>query len=183
MGLFTLLCGIAAPLAVTGIPQVAFPLAADGSLVERDEGRRLVSDRPVLRVRALIPSPSVGRHRARFRDSSQTVNAPCNAAISGASLRGPTNAALLDSIKERVVANGPALVLGDAATTSGSGLDPHISPANAAGQVERVAGASAMPAERMRALVAGWIELPALGFLGEPRVNVPLLNLALDALR
>ena len=111
------------------------------------------------------------------------MDAPCNAAISGASLRGPTNAALLDSIKERVVANGPALVLGDAATTSGSGLDPHISHANAAGQVERVAGASAVPAERMRAFVAEQTGLPALGSLGEPRVNVLLLNLALDGLR
>jgi K+-transporting ATPase ATPase C chain len=184
VGLFTMLCGIAAPLAVTVVAQVAFPHTANGSLVERDGkvvGSALIGQQ-FASARYFHPRPSA-TVAPDPDDPAKTVDAPYNAAASGASQRGPTSAALLDSVKERVAADGPAPVPSDAATGSGSGLGPHISPANAARQLERVATARGVAAEQVRALVAERTKQPALGFLGEPRVNVLLLNLALDTLR
>lgn len=183
-GLFTLLLGLAAPLAVTGVAQLAFPGAANGSLVER--GGKVVGSALVgqnfASGRYFHPRPSA-TGAPDPDDPAKTVDAPYNAAASAASQRGPSSAALLDAVKERVAADGPAPVPADAATASGSGLDPHIGPANALRQADRVAAARGLPPERVWALVEANIERPALGFLGEPRVDVLLLNLALDALR
>lgn len=184
VGLFTLLLGLAAPLAVTGIAQVAFSGAANGSLVERDGkvlGSALIGQH-FSRERYFHPRPSATA-APDPADPAKTVDAPYNAAASAASQRGPTSGALLEAVRERIAANGPAPVPADAAAASGSGLDPHISPANAARQVERVAAARGLPPERVRGLVEERTERPMLGFLGERRVNVLLLNLALDALR
>ena len=114
-------------------------------------------------------------------DPSKTIAAPYNASSSGGSNLGPTSKALLDRVTADVAANGPAPVPADMVTTSASGLDPDISPANAARQVARVAAARRLPEERVRALVAAHTEGRLFGLLGEPRVNVLALNLALDA--
>ncbi|MBL6081238.1 potassium-transporting ATPase subunit KdpC [Belnapia sp. T18] len=180
----TAITGLAMPLAMTGIAQLAFPSQGSGSLIERDgkvigstligqafAGERYFHGRPSATTEA--DSENEGKTRA----------APYNAAASAASQQGPTSKSLLASVRERVEANGPAPVPADAVTASGSGLDPHISPANAAQQVARVAAARGLPAERVQAAVAANTEGRELGLLGEPRVNVLRLNLALDALR
>ena len=182
--LFTLLTGLALPLGITGIAHVAMPYRAEGSLIERD-GRVVGS--------ALVGQNFADAKYFHPRESAtveddpaaagKTRAAPYNASNSAASQQGPTNQALLDAVRERVKANGPAPVPADAATASGSGLDPHVSPENALRQVARVAGARGMPEDRVRALVAANTEGRELGFLGEPRVNVLGLNLALDAAR
>jgi K+-transporting ATPase ATPase C chain len=112
-----------------------------------------------------------------------TLSQPYNAAASGASNLGPTSATLLEAVRERVAEFGAAPVPADAATASGSGLDPHISPRNAQGQVARVAAARGLPPERVAPLVLEHIKSRELGLLGAPRVNVLRLNMALDALR
>lgn len=170
---FTLLTGLAMPLAMTGIAELAFPFQARGSLLERD-GRVIGS--------ALLGQQFEGPRYFHPRPSA-TAEQPYNAAASAASQLGPSSAALLDSIRERVAANGPAPVPADAATASGSGLDPHISPENARRQVARVAAARGLPEERVRSLLERHVEGREFGLLGEPRVNVLRLNLALDALR
>ena len=173
VGGFSLLLGLAAPLAMTGIAQAVFPVQANGSLIERNG--------------SVIGSALLGQNFAEPRyfqpRPSATSAGPYDAAASGASNLGPTSAALLDAVKERVAANGGAGVPADAATASGSGLDPHISPENAARQVARVARARSLPEARIAALLAEHIEGRAFGLLGEPRVNVLQLNLALDELR
>jgi K+-transporting ATPase ATPase C chain len=181
----TLITGLAYPLAMTGIAGALFPYRAQGSLVERDGnvvgseliGQEFTSDkyfhgRPSATV---APDP---------KDSTKTVPVPYNAANSGGSNLGPTNKALVDRVKEDVdklkQENPSAPVPIDLVTTSGSGLDPQISPEAALFQVPRVAKARNMPEDRIRQLVNEHIEGPALGLLGEPRVNVLALNMALD---
>jgi potassium-transporting ATPase KdpC subunit len=182
VGLFTLLLGLAVPLALTGVVRLAFPRAANGSLIElngRVVGSALIGQ-AFTEDRYFHPRPSATA-APDPTDPAKTVDAPYNAAASAASQRGPTSEVLLEAVRGRVAANGPAPVPADAATASGSGLDPHISPANAARQVDRVAAARGLPPGRVRALVAEHTEGPALGLLGEPWVNVLRLNLALDA--
>ncbi|MGY4802866.1 potassium-transporting ATPase subunit KdpC [Teichococcus aerofrigidensis] len=170
--LLTALLGIAMPLAMTGVAGLVFPDQAGGSLIRRD-GRVVGS--------ALIGQAFTGPRYFHPRPSA-TAPEPYNAAAGAASQLGPTSAALLDSVRQRVAAVGGPTVPADAATASGSGLDPHISPENAARQIARVARARGLPEDRLAALVAQHIEGRELGLLGEPRVNVLRLNLALDAL-
>jgi K+-transporting ATPase ATPase C chain len=181
----TLITGIAYPLAMTGFARVIFPSQAQGSLVERDGkvvgsaliGQEFKGDvyfhgRPSATV---APDPN---------DPTKTVPAPYNAANSGGSNLGPTNKSLIERVQGDVEKlrreNASAAVPIDLVTTSGSGLDPHISPAAALFQVPRVAKARNMPEDRLRRLVDEHVEGPMLGLLGEPRVNVLALNLALD---
>ena len=181
----TVITGLLYPFAMTGIAGVVFPYQAQGSLIER--GGKVVGS-------ALIgqdftsagyfhgrPSATVGPDP---NDSTKTVPAPYNAANSGGSNLGPTNKALIDRVQgdvEKLQQENPsAQVPIDLVTTSGSGLDPDISPAAALFQVPRVAKARNMPEDRVRQLVDEHVEGRTLGFLGEPRINVLALNLALD---
>ena len=173
---FTLVTGLAYPLLVTGIAQVVFPGRADGSLVERD-GRVVGS--------SLIGQPLAGERYFHPRPSA--AGAGYDAMASSASNLGPTNPALLRTVRQRIRKYrqenrlGPADVVPvDAVTASGSGLDPEISVANARLQAARVARARGLPVARVLALVSRHTTGRALGFLGEPGVNVLELNLALD---
>jgi len=176
--LLTALTGIAYPLAVTGLARLCFPAQAAGSLV--------------LRGGSPVGSALIGQN---FSDPkyfwgrpSATGPQPYNAANSGGSNLGPLNPALTDAVKGRVDAlraadpGNTAPVPVDLVTASGSGLDPHISPAYALLQVARVAKARNLPEDKVRQLVQTRIELPTLGIFGEREVNVLGLNLALDAL-
>jgi K+-transporting ATPase ATPase C chain len=182
----TLITGLAYPLAMTAIAGVAFPKQAQGSLIERDGkvvGSALIgqdfNDDKYFHGR---PSATSAPDPA---DASKTVPAPYNAANSGGSNLGPTSKALNDRIKEdvdRLKAENPAAeVPVDLVTTSASGLDPDISPQAALFQLSRVARARHMTEERVRELVTANTEGRFAGLLGEPRVNVLALNLALDA--
>jgi K+-transporting ATPase ATPase C chain len=184
--LFTLLTGLAYPLAITGIAQLALTGAADGSLVRRD-GKPIGS--------ALIGQNFVGDKYFRGRpsatqapdpkDASKTIDAPYNAANSAGSNLGMTSQKFIDRVKADVAAKRAAgwrnPIPADAVTTSASGLDPDITPANAAEQIARVAKARGLAEERVRALMLACVEDRFLGVIGEPRVNVLKLNLALDA--
>ena len=181
----TVITGLLYPFAMTGVAGMIFPYQAQGSLIERDGkvvgstliGQEFTSDRYFHgRPSATVaPDPN---------DSSKTVPAPYNAANSGGSNLGPTNRALIDRVQgdvEKLQQENPsAQVPIDLVTTSGSGLDPDISPAAALFQVPRVAKARNMPEDRVRQLVDEHVEGRTLGFLGEPRINVLALNLALD---
>lgn len=167
----TLLLGVAAPLAVTAVADRLMPDQAEGSLIRRD-GRVVGS--------VLIGQDFAGNGWFHPRPSATSAR-PYDASSSAASQLGPTSAALLDAIEERV--NGARGVPADAVTASGSGLDPHISPANARLQVLRVAAARNLPATQVAALVDRFVEGREFGLLGEPRVNVLRLNLALRDLR
>jgi K+-transporting ATPase ATPase C chain len=182
--LMTALLGLAYPLAMTGIAKAVFPREANGSLIERNGkvvgssliGQNFTSD-GYFHGR---PSATTGTDP---NDSTKTIPAPYNAANSMGSNLGPTSRALVDRVKEDVEKLGGSRdkpVPADMVTTSASGLDPHISPAAAAFQVARVAKARNMPVGKVRALVAAATEDRTLGLLGEPRVNVLLLNLSLD---
>jgi potassium-transporting ATPase KdpC subunit len=182
----TLITGLAYPLAMTAIAGVIFPKQAQGSLIERNGkvvGSALIGqefkDDKYFHGR---PSATTAPDPA---DSTKTVPAPYNAANSGGSNLGPTSKALNDRVKEDVdklkAENGSAAVPVDLVTTSASGLDPDISPEGALFQVPRVAKARQMPEDRVRQLVADNTEGRLAGLLGEPRVNVLALNLALDA--
>lgn len=167
---FTLLTGLAYPLAMTGMAQALFPAAANGSLIERD-GTVIGS--------SLIAQPFRGA--AYFHPRASASN--YNAAGTGASNLGPTSAALIATVAERraawEAANGaPAPI--DAVTASGSGLDPHISPDNALAQAARIAAARGVDEGTVRAVIKAATESPLLGLYGEPRVNVLLTNIALD---
>jgi K+-transporting ATPase ATPase C chain len=172
---FIVLTGLAYPLAITGIGQIAFPAQANGSLIRNGEtvigsaliGQNFVSDR------YFWPRPSV------------TADAPYNGGASSGSNLGPTSANLAARVKadvERLAAAGVAgPVPADGATASGSGLDPNISPEFAAAQIKRVAAARGMAETEISAVVERFTEGRLLGIVGEPRVNVLRLNLALDA--
>jgi K+-transporting ATPase ATPase C chain len=183
----TLITGLVYPLAMTGIAQAIFPRQAQGSLIERDgkvvgseligqvfESEKYFHGRPSATT---APDPN---------DSTKTVPAPYNAANSGGSNLGPSNKALIDRVQGDMdklkQENSAAPVPADLVTTSASGLDPHISPEAALFQVPRIAKARNVPDERIRQLVTDHTEGRFLGLLGEPRVNVLLLNLALDQL-
>jgi len=180
--LMTVLLGIAYPLAMVGVAGAAFPGQAGGSLIQKN-GKVVGS--------GLIGQSFTGETYFHGRpsattdadpaDSSKTVAAPYNAANSMGSNLGPTSKALVDRVKEDAERLGKGVPV-DLVTTSGSGLDPHISPEAAAWQVARVAKARGVPEAEVQALVTQHIEGRMYGLLGEPRVNVLQLNLALDAL-
>lgn len=176
---FTILTGVAYPLLVTGIAQGLFSSRANGSLIAKD-GKIVGS--------ALIGQPFDGPRYFWGRPST-TAPLPYNAASSSGSNLGPTNEALRQAVKERIAAlqaadpDNPALIPVDLVTASGSGLDPHISLAAALYQVRRVAAVRGLDEAAVRHLVEMQIEPRLLGILGEPRVNVLQLNLALDAMR
>ncbi len=184
LAVFTLLTGIIYPFAITGVAQVLFPAAANGSLVIRDGkvvgssliGQSFSSDR-YFRPRpsaTSAPDPS---------DPSKTIDAPYNAAGSSGSNLGPLSKKLIDRVASDVQSidkEAGQAIAADAVTTSASGLDPHVSPAYAFLQVARVAKTRGVPSEAVRQLVERSIEPRSIGFIGEPRVNVLHLNLALD---
>jgi K+-transporting ATPase ATPase C chain len=186
LALLTLITGFVYPLALTAIAGVIFPKQAQGSLIEKDgtvvgsaligqefRGDKYFHGRPSATT---APDPA---------DATKTVPMPYNAANSGGSNLGPTSKALNDRVKEDVeklkAENSSAPVAIDLVTTSASGLDPDISPEGALFQVPRVAKARNMPEDRVRQLVTAHTEGRLIGLLGEPRVNVLALNLALDA--
>jgi len=181
----SVITGLLYPFVMTGIAGVIFPYQAQGSLIERDGkvvGSALIGqDFTSAGYFHGRPSATVGPDP---NDSTKTVPAPYNAANSGGSNLGPTNKALIDRVQgdvEKLQQENPsAQVPIDLVTTSGSGLDPDISPAAALFQVPRVAKARNMPEDRVRQLVDEHVEGRTLGFLGEPRINVLALNLALD---
>ncbi len=172
----TILLGVIYPLAITGICQVAFPHQANGSLIPRGDkfvGSELIGQN-FTKPEYFQPRPSAAG------------NDGYDATASGASNYGPTNQKLSDRVKASVEKfrkenpdyQGP--IPADLLTTSGSGLDPHLSPDSARAQVARVAKARGVSTDQLSQLVAQFIEQPELGVLGEPRVNVLKLNLALD---
>ena len=183
----TLISGLAYPLAMTGIADVIFPYQAQGSMIERD-GRVVGS--------ALIGQSFTSDNYFHSRpsattatdpnDSTKTMPAPYNALNSGGSNLAPSNKALIDRVQGDIDTlkkeNPSASVPIDMVTTSASGLDPDISPEAALFQVPRIAKARNLPEDRVRQLVADHSEGRLFGLLGEPRVNVLLLNLALDKL-
>jgi K+-transporting ATPase ATPase C chain len=183
----TLITGLAYPLAMTGIAQAIFPSQAQGSLIERDGtvvgsaliGQQFTSDKYFHGRPSATTAPDPN-------DSTKTVPAPYNAANSGGSNLGPSNKALIDRVQgdmEALKKENPSMpVPADLVTTSASGLDPDISPEAALFQVPRVAKVRNWPEDRVRQLVTDNTQGRLLGLLGEPRVNVLQLNLALDKL-
>jgi K+-transporting ATPase ATPase C chain len=184
--LLSILTGIAYPLAITGIAQLLLAGPANGSLESRNGvvvGSRLIGQ-VFTADKYFHPRPSA-TSAPDPKDPTKTVDAPYNAANSSGSNLGPTAKKLVDRVKDDVEALGgsPAKpVPADAVTTSGSGLDPHISPGFAKLQIGRVAAARGLPEARVLALVDASIETPFLGIFGEPKVNVLALNLDLDRL-
>lgn len=172
--LLTILTGLVYPLAVTGVAHVAFPHQADGSVVARGG--------------AVIGSELIGQRFARpeyFHPRPSAAGSEgYDAMASGGSNLGPTSRQLVDRIRNAVATLGPENsgmpIPVDLVTTSGSGLDPDISPAAAAFQVSRIARARGLTPERLRALIDVHTSQRQFGILGEPRVNVLKLNLALD---
>jgi K+-transporting ATPase ATPase C chain len=182
----TVITGVAYPLAITALAQVAFPSQANGSLIERNG---TVIGSALIGQNFTAPGYFHPRPSATVNSDDPKVDEPYNAANSAGSNLGPTNQKLIDAVGERVTAyreeNGLAASVAvpvDAVTTSASGLDPHVTPANAALQVARVATAWGLPAPQVQALVDQNTEGRTLFVLGEPRVNVLHLNLALDDL-
>jgi K+-transporting ATPase ATPase C chain len=179
LALFTLLTGMLYPLAVTGLAQVLFPRQANGSLIERN-GQVIGSE---------LIGQAFDDPRYFWGRPSATAPFPYNAAASSGSNLGPTNPALVDAVKSRIEAlrkadpGNTAPIPVDLVTASGSGLDPHISVAAALYQVPRVARQRGLSEEQVRALVDKYTEGRQFGFLGEPRVNVLMLNLAIDETR
>ena len=184
----TVITGLVYPLAMTGIAGVIFPRQAQGSLIEKDGkvigsaliGQNFTSDRYFHGRPSATNTPDP-------KDATKTVDAPYNAANSGGSNLGPTSKALVERVKgdlAKLKAENPtAAVPVDLVTTSGSGLDPDVSPDAAYFQVPRVAKARGLAETQVRQLVAAHVSGRTLGLLGEPRVNVLELNLALDQLK
>ncbi|MBN9559692.1 MAG: potassium-transporting ATPase subunit KdpC [Alphaproteobacteria bacterium] len=168
---FTLLLGVMFPLGMVGLGSAAFPTQAGGSLVMRD-GRVVGS--------ALVGQSFTGEKYFHPRPSATTPD-PYNADASGGSNLAATSKALVDRVQRDMAKAGPAPVPADVVTTSASGLDPHISPDNAERQVARVAAARGLSKAEVEGLVAAHTEGRLFGLIGEPRINVLLLNLALDA--
>lgn len=177
--LLTLLTGVAYPLLVTGVAQTLFPEQAAGSLISR-------GGKP---VGSALLGQSFSDPKHFWGRPSATSPMPYNASASSGSNQGPLNPALVEAVKGRVDAlraadlGNTAAVPIDLVTASASGLDPHISPAAAMYQVSRIAKLRGLRTENVQALVDAQTEKPWLGILGEPRVNVLKLNLALDNLR
>lgn len=188
MALFTILTGLVYPLAITGVAQLAMADKANGGMIERNG--------------VIVGSSLIGQNFASERyfhgrpsatvavdptDPGKTVDAPYNAANSAGSNLGPTSRKLVDRVNAAIEAEFDAgrvdIVAADAATTSASGLDPHISPQFALAQIESVARARGLSHARLQALVDENTEGRLFGVLGEPRVNVLLLNLALDEMK
>jgi K+-transporting ATPase ATPase C chain len=178
---FTLLTGVALPLGFVGLGHVAFPAQAGGSLVSRNGqvvGSALIGQNfTSAKYFHGRPSALMGTDP---KDSSKQVATPYDASESGASNLAPTAKGLVDRVKADVAAYGGAHVPADAVASSGSGLDPDISPETAALQVARVAHARGIGDAAVQQIVAAHTEGPFLGFIGAPRVNVLALNLALD---
>jgi K+-transporting ATPase ATPase C chain len=186
--LFTILTGLAYPLAITAIAQLVLTHKANGSLIERGGtivgssliGQNFTSDRYFHGRPSATSAPDPA-------DATKTVDAPYNAANSGGSNLGPTSQKLVDrvtaSIEADLAAGRVPAFEADAVTTSASGLDPHISPENAQAQVPTVARTRKLSEARVRGLVNAATEHRFAGIIGEPRVNVLRLNLALDTLR
>lgn len=180
--ILTLITGVVYPLLVTGAAQALFPAQAGGSLVMRD-GKAVGSE--LIGQNFSDPKHFWGR-------PSATTPMPYNAANSSGANQGPSNPALTDAVKSRIMAlraadpstsQNPERVPVDLVTASASGLDPHISPAAASYQTARVAKARGLSLDEVQALVDAQIEVPLIGLLGEPRVNVLKLNLMLDRLK
>lgn len=183
----TLITGLVYPLAITGIAQITFPYQANGSMITQNGhvvgseliGQNFTSNKYFHGRPSATTAPDP-------KDPNKTIAVPYNAANSGGSNLGPSNKALVDRVKGDIATlrkqDPGAPVPIDLVTTSGSGLDPDISPEAADFQVPRVAKARNLPEDRLRQLVEDNIEERWLGLLGEPRVNVLQLNLALDRL-
>ncbi|MFN3778975.1 MAG: potassium-transporting ATPase subunit KdpC [Brevundimonas aurantiaca] len=175
MALFTLLLGLAYPLAVTGIAQAAFPGQANGSLV-RDAGGRVIGS-------TLIGQPFADATYLHPRPSA--AGDGYDAAASSGSNMGPLNPDLAARVAESAQAiraeDGPGVIPADAVTTSGSGLDPDVSPAYARLQAARIARARGVSVQQVQSIIDSQTEGAFLGFIGQPRVNVLLTNRALDA--
>lgn len=174
--LFTVLTGIFYPLAVTGVAQIVFPRQANGSLIKQQG--------------TVIGSEIIGQNFTRseyFHPRPSAAGMGYDATLSGGSNLGPTNPALADRLTKDAAQfrkDNPEYrgeIPADAITTSGSGLDPEISPANAIAQVSRVANARGTAADAIEKLVGTYVQGRDLGVLGEPRVNVLKLNMALDS--
>lgn len=166
----TLVLGLGYPFVVWGVGQIAFPHQANGSLIERDEN--------------VIGSELIGQNFTSAKYFHGRLSAAGNgydATASGGSNLGPTSSKLIDRMKADAETHNAASIPADLVTTSASGLDPHISPAAAEYQVVRVATARGANPDRVREVVAKFVEERTLGFIGEPRVNVLKLNLSLDA--
>lgn len=174
LAIFTLVTGLAYPLAMTGLVQVLLPVEANGSVVVRQS--------------VVVGSELIGQRFTSDRYFQGRPSAAGEKGYDAASSSGSNLGPLSKNLNERVEGDMAALrkagakaIPVDAVTTSASGLDPHISPAYAALQIERIAAARKVPTEQVRALVARYTEHPSLGLIGEPRINVLRLNLALDA--
>jgi K+-transporting ATPase ATPase C chain len=178
--LMTILTGVVYPAAVTGLAQLLFSQQANGSLIRAQDGKPLASE--LIGQSFSDPKYFLGR-------PSATASFPYNAGASGGSNQGPTNPALMEAVKARIAAlreadpENPAPVPVDLVTASGSGLDPHISPAAAEYQIGRVARARGMAVEKVREIVREHTEQRQWWVLGEPRVNVLEMNFALNGVR
>jgi len=182
----TLITGLVYPLVIIGIAGVIFPYQAQGSLIEKDGkvvGSALIGQ--VFADDKYFHGRPSATNTPDPNDSTKTIDAPYNAANSMGSNLGPTNKALVDRVKgdvDKLKEENPSVPVPiDLVTTSGSGLDPHISPESALFQVSRVAKARNMAEDRVRQFVSEHTEGRTLGLLGEPRVNVLVLNMALDS--